>query len=141
MRTRNPKRVKQEKEYREVCNKIDRELQKAGKLRCFFTDKPIPIEYLGIVFHHHLKGRDGDLLTDKKWIVPCLFIPHSHYHSLSVDKLSQLSWYAGFLKRLKEKDEKLYQKELDKKSKTLWDKDAANEEFRLDEDFDKQFGF
>jgi len=116
MRTRNSKRVKQEKEYREMCNDMDKELQEEENFRCFFTNKQLPEGRR--VSHHHLKKRTGSLLTDKQWIVPVYDLPHLLYHDLSVEKLEKFSWYAGFLKRLKEKDEGLYQKEIDKKDKS-----------------------
>ena len=98
MYSRNSKRVKQEKEYRKACDAIDKELQEAGKFRCFFTNKQLPEGRR--VSHHHLRGRTGSLLTDKQFIVPVLDNPHLLYHDMSVEKLAKLSWYAGFLKRL-----------------------------------------
>jgi hypothetical protein len=110
---RSNKRVVEEEEYRKVCNEIDEKLKKEGKWRCFFTGKELPNK----ASHHHLLGRDGSLLMDERWIVPCFDEPHLNYHDLSVEKLEKFSWYAGFLKRLKEKDEGLYQKEIDKTNK------------------------
>lgn len=114
MYSRNPKRVKQEKEYKKACDELDQELKDKGGWRCFFTNKGLPEK----ASHHHLKKRTGDLLTDKRWIVPVLDKPHMDYHDMSVEKLSRLSWYGGFLKRLREKSEELYFKELNKKDKS-----------------------
>lgn len=114
IRHRSVKRMKEEEEYGRVCNEIDRELKKKRKWRCFFTNQKLPEK----ASHHHLKGRKGSLLTDKRWIVPVHDEPHMDYHDLSVEKLSKLSWYKGFLQRLKELDEGLYQKELNKKDKS-----------------------
>ena len=83
---RSDKRAKEEEEYRRVCDKIDKELQEAGKFRCWFTDKPLSVDRK--VSHHHVFGRDGDLLTEKKWIKPCLNEPHLDYHNLPIKKLS-----------------------------------------------------
>ena len=115
---RSDKRVREEEEYRKVCDEIDRELQEVGKFRCFFTNELLPA---GIKpSHHHLRGRVGKLLTDKRYIVPVLDEPHMNYHDMPVEKLSRLSWYPGFLKRLRNKEmgEELYQKELNKRDKS-----------------------
>jgi len=114
MYSRNPKRVKQEEEYRKVCNELDQELKDNGNWRCFFTNSHLPDK----ASHHHLRGRTGSLLTDKQFIVPVLDNPHLLYHDMSVDKLSQLSWYPVFLENLRRKSETLYQKEIDKTNKT-----------------------
>jgi len=111
---RSNKRVVEEEEYRKVCNEIDEKLKKEGKWKCFFTNSLLPNK----ASHHHLKGRDGELLTDKRFIVPVLDNPHLLYHDMSVDKLSQLSWYPVFLENLRRKSETLYQKEIDKTNKT-----------------------
>ena len=113
---RSLKRMREEAEYQKVCDEIDKELQEVGEFRCFFTNKPLPVDRKPA--HHHLRGRVGKLLTDKRWIVPCKSSPHLNYHDLSVEKLSKKSWYPGFLKRLREVDEGLYQKELNKKDKS-----------------------
>jgi len=115
MYSRNSKRVKQEKEYRKACDEIDKELREAGKFRCYFTDQQLSMN--SRPSHHHVKGRIGDLLTDKRFIVPCHDLPHLLYHDLSVEKLEKLSWYPGFLKRLKSLSLELYQKEIDKQDK------------------------
>ena len=110
---RSDKRVKEEEEYRLVCDELDRGLKEIGMWRCFFTDKELPNK----ASHHHLKGRDGELLTDKRFIVPCYDEPHLNYHDLSVEKLKKLSWYTGFLKRLERYPDVLV-KEIDKKDKS-----------------------
>jgi len=116
MYSRNSRRVKQEKEYRDMCNDMDKKLQEDGNFRCFFTNKQLPDG--GRVSHHHLLGRTGSLLMDERFVVPCYDNPHLLYHDMSVDKLSQLSWYPVFLENLRRKSETLYQKEIDKTNKT-----------------------
>jgi len=68
---------------------------------------------------HHLLGRDGDLVSDMRYIFPA----HTHchiviYHWGSYELLSSQRWYGKFLERLKMIDVKLYNKELRRKDKS-----------------------
>ena len=99
--------------------KIERaeELKEQGKWVCIFTGHPLP-DYLrgDQVPVHHLKGRDGDLMTDKKFFgfyyhSSC----HSEYHDNPVfDKdypeksLCRKWWWEGFMSRVKDIDKDLW---------------------------------
>ncbi len=103
IRPRSEKRMEQEKEYAKI---------KPENKECIFC---------GIRFNkwedkekHHLKGRDGDLLTDRKYIYYVHMWCHSAYHNKPVKRIS---WFSGFLLRLREVDRRLYEKELNKYDK------------------------
>jgi len=111
MRARTPKRAKQEKEYAEICDEIDEEeIAKHGKIYCFFCNG----EVWGGISHHHLRGRDGALLTDKRWIVCCHNEHHLEYHDLPIKKQK---WREVFMENLREKDPQTYFKEREKENK------------------------
>jgi hypothetical protein len=59
--------------------------------------------------HHHLKGRENELLTSDKYIVLCHRKCHDAYHHSSVHKVW---WYNDFLDRIKEIDDRLYYREI-----------------------------
>jgi len=97
-------------------------------LVCFFTQKKIivPLElryedddvlmkYLDC--HHLNQERENERLFDEDMMVPVLRKYHTDYHSMSVHKLLEQSWYPGFLERLKNRDIELYRKELSKQLK------------------------
>lgn len=85
--------------------------RKKGTLYCFFCG----IELYKQIDVHHLRGRVGELLTDKRYLVLAHNYCHvSRYHSLDSRKLKELRWYSGFMGRLKEKDIKSYDKENNK---------------------------
>lgn len=99
--------------YKKAKAEVEKELKASGKWVCLFTGRPIP-DYLTWkdVRFHHAKGRDGDLMTDKKFICPYLD-EHAHtgdcgYHSQPMSKLKHLFWWNGFMSRLKEIDEDLW---------------------------------
>jgi 5-methylcytosine-specific restriction endonuclease McrA len=110
MRSRTPKRAKQEIEYKKICDEIDEEAKTAGKFECFFCGKPIK----GRPDHHHALGREGELLTDKENILISHPLCHQQYHDLPIRKQP---WRDIFLKNLREKNLRLYFKEREKENK------------------------
>lgn len=104
----------EERIYEKVKAELRAELILAGKWTCFFTGEGLPANYNKF---HHLKGRKGQYLTNKKYIVPALDEPHLNYHDLSVKKLKTFDWYEVFLSNLKKGFPDLYEKELLKKDK------------------------
>jgi hypothetical protein len=104
LNARSLKRQEQEKEYAKVRDEVKR----AQKV-CFFCDKEVKDEDC-----HHLKGRDGELISDKEWLVHVHRKCHDMYHGVSIHKWP---WLTGFLSRLKQKSNALYQKELNKLDK------------------------
>ena len=111
MRARTPKRAKEEAEYKKLCNEIDKEARTNGCFVCFFCGGPLK---KGEVQHHHLEGRENDLLTDKDNIILAHPICHSQFHDLPVRKHT---WRETFLEKLREKNPRLYYKEREKENK------------------------
>jgi len=107
IRRRTPKRARQEVEYKAICDEIDAEAKANGTFFCVFCG----INIKGRAFHHHSRGRDGDLITEKKWIWLAHFGCHQDYHSLPVAKQV---WRPFFLSWLKVNDTEIYKKELEK---------------------------
>lgn len=110
MKPRSDKRAAEEREYAKVCAEIDAEAEETGQVGCFFCGEKVNSPCA----HHHLRGRIGKLLTDKRWIVRCHNSCHLSYHDLPVRKQK---WRDGFLERLREKDLQTYYKEREKESK------------------------
>lgn len=110
--------------YNKAKEKKEVELKKAGEWIDFFSGVPIP-DYLNChqVRWHHLKGRDGDLICDAKFIVPYidenLHTGDYGYHNMTVEKRRQQVWYSGFLERLKRVDYDLWYNEVNKISKLI----------------------
>lgn len=128
MRKISRKRIEEIKKYRETKKELFLKNLRAGTLRCFFSERPIKITeelryedddtLINMLECHHLNNqRYGDRLYDKDMLVPVLRSYHTLYHSLPVEKLLKTSWYAGFLERLKNKSEEVYNKELKKQDK------------------------
>lgn len=108
------KRLVDNKSYREVCDEIDREAIANKEYCCFFCGGEIQ----GRASHHHLRGRAGKLMTDKRYII----ISHNdchvdQYHRLTIDQLLETGWYGSFLVRLRKKDEITFEKEMRKLEK------------------------
>jgi predicted GIY-YIG superfamily endonuclease len=111
---KSKKREAQLSEYKENTIIPDEDTNKRGEKICFFCDTEIK----GQVSHHHLNGRDGEKLNDKKYIVDSHNTCHVHlYHSSSLDLITKLNWYQGFLLRVKDIDVELWEKELLKQVK------------------------
>jgi hypothetical protein len=90
---------------------------KTGNNRCFicnrqFNTKTIPD-------WHHLDGREEDLLLDQQFLRFAHRQCHEEIHNLYYDLLKLKPWYEGYLQRLKEIDQKLYDKEYDKRFKAI----------------------
>jgi len=107
------KRLFQMEAYDQIKIKMNFDRDK-GYLDCFFCNGKIESYY----DRHHLKGRKGNLFTDKEWIVPAHNDCHVFkYHALDIARLMELKWYKSFLLRLRLKSEKLWCKELFKQVK------------------------
>lgn len=95
--------------------KIERaeELKKEGKWVCIFTGEPLPDYLTGDkVSVHHLKGRDGELIIDKKFFG---FYLNENYHTgeegihnKPYSELKETWWWSGYMERLKEIDYDLW---------------------------------
>jgi hypothetical protein len=65
---------------------------------CFFCNESI----LEAISNHHILGRDGDNLTDNRYVVPSHNNCHVFiWHSWSVKRMAMLPWWEGYLERLK----------------------------------------
>jgi len=108
------KRVLDNKSYRQVCDEIDREAIAMKEYVCFFCGGEIH----GRCDHHHLRGRSGKLMTDKRYIVLGHNDCHTeHYHRYTVSQLLESGWYGSFCARLRMKDEITFEKEMRKLQK------------------------
>jgi hypothetical protein len=87
-----------------------------GTNHCFFCgEKMVKKED-----SHHLRGRDGFLFIDPDWLVlahnKCHFW---EYERMTIEQLSKLPWWDGYLQRLREKSETLWQLEMKKFDKAI----------------------
>ena len=105
IKPRTDKRKQQEAEYKKICDEIDREAIENKQTECLFCGKPIK----GRADHHHIIGRDGDKLTEKKYIKRAHHKCHMDYHGVSAKKIL---WWDGYLLRVKKIDEKVYLRDL-----------------------------
>ena len=103
----------EEREYKKICDAIDKEAKETGQYVCFFSGEPI----VGKADHHHLLGRDGDLFADRNLIVLAKREHHRAWHDKGLEYCSQQPWWDDFLIRLKMKSEYLYGKVIDKLNK------------------------
>ena len=111
MKARTPKRAAEEREYAKVCKEIDdEEIAKRGAIYCFFCNEKVS----GKISHHHIRGRIGKLLTDKRYLTCCHNECHLEYHDLPVRKQK---WRDIFMDNLREKDPQTYYKEREKENK------------------------
>ena len=110
MRARTPKRSKEEEEYARACDEIDAEAEETKQMGCFFCGEDVA----NPCAHHHLRGRTGRLLTDKRYIVRAHWDHHQEYHDLPVRKQK---WREVFMENLREKDPQTYYKEREKENK------------------------
>lgn len=93
------------------------EARKSGTLRCFVCGKDIHRDIIPDI--HHLDGREEDRLTDSRYQCWVHRKCHTEIHDLPVGILLTRGWYEGYLQRLKSVDEKLYDKEYEKRYKTI----------------------
>jgi hypothetical protein len=118
---RTEKRAKDERYYSVVAKEFFEDSDK----KCFFCGDKVDT-FQGL---HHFKGRTNDYLLDKRWWCVTHNSCHLDYHNISVDKTSKEKWYEGFLIRLKNMDEGLYNKQIGKSEKSskynpsLWDEE------------------
>ena len=101
--------------YNRVKAELEQELKEQGKWVCFFSGILIPenLTWKDVAWHH-LKGRDGELISDKKFIRPVANEYHTGdegYHNKPISTLKDTWWWEGFLARLKEADYDLWYRE------------------------------
>lgn len=106
MKQISTKRTVQLAHYKRVKAELEIELKDKGEWRCFFSG--IPLAEDAPFLPHHLRGRDGDMLIEKEFLVPCLWEYHQKYHDVPFSKLKTEWWWNGFLERLKALDEDLW---------------------------------
>lgn len=98
--------------YNRAKKEKEQELKSSGQWVCVFSGLPIPDHTTWKeVSWHHLKGRDGDLICDKKFIFPCIDKYHTGdegWHNKPLSFLKELWWFYGFMSRLKKIDNDLY---------------------------------
>lgn len=110
------KQSKKLQDYEKGKREKEKQLRASGEWNCIFCGKPFgdsPCDGW-----HHLLGRDGDLVSDMRYIFPAhtrchLFI----YHYGTYELLSSQRWYPEFLDRIKAISPELYEKELNKENK------------------------
>ncbi|ANS04890.1 hypothetical protein [uncultured Mediterranean phage] len=113
MKQESKKQQAKKRAYKKAKAEVEKELKAQNKWVCIFTGRPIPdyITWKDIRWHHVL-GRDGDLMTDKKFIRPYLD-ENAHtgdygFHSKGVSELKSQYWWEGFMSRVKEIDYDLW---------------------------------
>lgn len=122
------KRKEQLKEYNRIKQELFLNDLKAGKLYCFLSNIriTIPEEMRGypddilasMIEVHHINGaRENEHLFDPEEMKPVIRTYHSQYHSLQSKALLKLSWYNGYLNRIKISHPELYDKEIRKHEK------------------------
>lgn len=102
-----PKRLKQVQRYNLLIRDRDAVTHNPT---CFFCGCKITSR----ISHHHIVGRDGDNLTDEKYIANACHQCHFQWHNWSVRKLAKEYWWEEYLLRLRAMDEGEYQKTLKK---------------------------
>lgn len=92
---RTKKRQQEEREYlkqRELF--IESQRDEKGRIFCIFCGK----EIYGNPDLHHGKGRDDDLLLDRRyWMLSHNFCHVNQYHSMS---WKNIPWWTGYMQRL-----------------------------------------
>lgn len=109
---RTQKRLNQEKEYAVICGLIDAEAKVLKRWKCWFCGNDFRPEHRPD--HHHVNGRDGDLLTQKKDIKIVHRRCHQQYHDCSV---LAIKWHGSWLERIKKDYPDLYEREKEKYNK------------------------
>jgi hypothetical protein len=103
LKQRSDKREGQETEYRKLIKEIDRKAKEGKRMECFFCGRAVENAE-----HHHLKGREEDLLLEEKYIVRVHSSCHWDFHHAPI---KQMTWFIAYLCRLAELDERLYHRE------------------------------
>src|SRR6056297_1921557 len=103
---RTKKRLNEESLYSKIINTMD----KQKGITCFFCGGKMgkPED------HHHLMGRDGALLYDRKYIVHAHRECHKMYHDVSASKIP---WFLEYVNRVSDIDTDLAEREMMKLSK------------------------
>lgn len=121
----NKKRQAKLRHYDKVKAELEQELKANGEWVCFFSGIPIPdhLTWKEVAWHH-ASGRDGDLLTDKKFLRPVANRYHTGdegYHNHAVTNkdhpeksLKNKWWWNGYMDRLKKMDYDLWRRERSK---------------------------
>ena len=107
---RTQKRFDEEKEYKKLIREIDKEAEINKDNRCFFCGDKIE----GTADHHHLIGKEGDLLTDRAYIVRVHRGCHQDYHNAPV---KSIAWFMRYISRVTLIDPMLASRELEKYNK------------------------
>lgn len=117
IKPKSEKRTQEDIIYKQVKKLKEVQLKKKGEWRCIFCNMPFSdYETPG---WHHLSGRDGDLITDPKYLFPAHSNCHLRdYHQATVQHMKSMFWYEGFLERIENIDIDLYNKEMRKASKS-----------------------
>jgi len=112
---KSKKRIEDEQSYKQIKDELRAEMRANGTYNCIFCNKPMGNE----LSFHHLKGRIGKDLTDRKYLQPAHGECHiEKYHQATVEQLLKQEWYQGFLERIKAIDPILYNKEKNKAIKS-----------------------
>jgi hypothetical protein len=123
MKKISEKRKVEIRAYNRAKQEKEKELKEAGKWVCVFSGLPIPdhVTWKDVSFHH-LKGRDGELICDKRFIFPCIDKYHTGdegYHNKPISFLKNLWWWGGYMNRLKDIDVDLHYREMLKIEKNV----------------------
>ena len=110
LKKRTDKRAAQEREYKVICDQVDAAAIALKQTNCYFCGEEVVNAE-----HHHLKGRDGDLLTEKRYIKRVHTQCHHEYHNVSVKKIL---WWDKYLSKLqRDGEDVLYNIEKEKLNK------------------------
>ena len=113
---KSDKRTKEDIVYKKIKSDREYRLKRDGQWRCIFCNIPFVDSYTPD--WHHLKGRDGDLMINPKYLYPAHTCCHIRdYHQATVDHMKSMFWYEAFLERIKEIDIDLWKKEKRKERK------------------------
>lgn len=105
-------KIKHKSDKRIAEDKVYAKMNPANT-RCFFSNKPLD----ETKEKHHLWGRSGSNYLDEKFLMWVNHKYHMDYHHKPYDYLVKQPWYEGFLKRLKNIDINLWNKEKRKERK------------------------
>lgn len=89
----SPKRILENEKYFTVTKKL-----KDESTSCWICDREF-MDY-DIKDCHHVKGRDGELLTNKKYLVIVHRDCHNDIHNLSKSKLIVKQWFKSYIYKL-----------------------------------------
>lgn len=101
IQNRSDKRKKQEEEYKQLKEDKKQYMVENKFYRCFHCNTRLDEEDETVQWHH-LTGRNGDLLTEWRNVVPTHPNCHYQYHHVSITELVKGPWYNHYLERLKQ---------------------------------------